>query len=135
MDSQDPRGALSNLVVVLRKATRIVQMFPFVYLLVYAAYIIVNICSFEPFVNWIDSVCLVSPITTGFLLVASRLFRLCKWHKAACLIPTSSNIESFVDSYILQFSQYELIAIYVVLLVAVLSFLIMAHKHFFSRGR
>lgn len=134
MDSQDPRGAVSNLVTVLRRSTRLVQMFPFVYLVVYAVYIILNICSFEPFVGWIDSVLLVSPVTTSILLVASNLFRLCKWHKVACLIPTSSNIESFIDSYVLQFTQYELIAIYVVLLIAVLSFLILAHKHFF-RGR
>lgn len=134
MDSQDQRNAVSSLVSVLRKSTRIVQMIPFAYLVVYAAYILMNICSFESLVGWIDSVFLVSPIAIGFMLVASNLFKLCKWHKVACLIPTSSNVESFVDSHIIQFTQYEVIAIYVVLLVAVLAFLFLAHRHFFRHG-
>lgn len=46
MDSQDRQGAVSSVIKILRKATRIVQLAPFAYLVFFVVYLILG--SFEP---------------------------------------------------------------------------------------
>ena len=134
MDNQDPRNAISSLVSVLRKATRIVQMIPFAYLVLYAIYLLFNITASDVIVGWFDSLFTVTPVATVCLLFASRLFKLCSWHKVACIIPTSSDVGTFIDSNIFQFTQSEMVLLHIVTIAATVLFLLLAHKHFFSRG-
>lgn len=42
MENPDPRGAVSSVIRILRKATRIVQLAPFAYLAFYAAYMLLG---------------------------------------------------------------------------------------------
>ena len=100
MDSPDPSDAVSSVIRILRKATRLVQLAPFAYLVFYAVYILA--CSFVPdeLLSAADAIMFASPATTGGMLVASRLFKLCRWHKAACLIPFSSQLEGYIDEFL-----------------------------------
>lgn len=135
MDSPDPQGAVSSVVRILRKATRLVQLAPFAYLVFYVVYLLT--CSFMPegLLCAADAVMLVSPATGGGMLVASRLFKLCRWHKAACLIPFASQLEGCIDSYVVTFTQSEIVIINTAIGLAALTFLALAFRHFFTHGK
>ena len=134
MDSPDPRGVVSSAITILRKATRIVQLAPFAYLVFYVAYMLFGAFASEETLCLADSVMTLTPITTGGLLACSRLFRLCRWHRIACLLPFSSQVEGYIDSYVFTFTQGEITGINIALGLAALVFLILATKHF-TNGR
>jgi len=134
MDSQDPSGAVSSVIKVLRKATRIVQLAPFAYLVFFVVYMLFGWAVQDETLCMIDKVAGVSPLATGGLLIGSKLFKLCGWHKVACLLPFSSQVEGFVDSYIVTFTQNEVIFINTAIGMLSLLFIILAIRHF-SHGR
>lgn len=130
MEAPDQRSAVNAVVRILRKATRILQLAPFAYLVFFALYMLC--CSFvsEEAVGLADSLLSVSPATTAGLLVGSRLFKLCRWHKIACLFPVTGQVETYIDSYIITFTQNEIILINVAIGILALAFFIMAVRHF-----
>ena len=130
MDSQDQRGAVRAVVDTLRKATRIAQLAPFVYLGVYVISIIVCLFASERVVCAIDTMLMLSPAATGGMLIASKLFKLCRWHKIATLLPMSSQVEGFFDAYIITFTQNEIILLNMLISVLSLMFIIVAVRHF-----
>ena len=130
MDSQDPSCAASSVIRILRKATRFVQLAPFAYLFVYAVYMLASPFASEKILCLADSFLTVSPIITAILLSASRLFRLCAWHKAACLIPQSSLVENYIDTYIITFTQEEIILINSALGIIAIVFVIVISRRF-----
>ena len=133
MDSPDrQRDAVSRVIEILRKVTRIVQIAPFVYLAFYSAYLIIGCFSSDALVSLADGVIFSSPFTTTGMLFLSRLLKLCRWHKAACLIPSASHIEGIIDSYLFTFTQNEIILINTALGILSLAFIIRAHRHFFN---
>lgn len=133
MDSPDrQRDAVSRVIEILRKVTRIVQIAPFVYLAFYSAYLIIGCFSSDALVSLADGVLFSSPLATTGMLFLSRLLKLCRWHKAACLIPSASQIEGIIDSYLFTFTQNEIILINTALGILSLAFIIRAHRHFFN---
>jgi len=134
MDNPDQRGAVGNALKILRKATRIVQLAPFAYLVFYVAYMLFGWAVSEEALCIADSLMTVSPVTAGGLLIGSRLFRLCRWHRIACLLPFSSQVEGYIDSYIITFTQGEILLINTTIGIASLVFIILAVKHF-THGR
>ena len=133
MDSPDrQRDAVSRVIEILRKVTRIVQIAPFVYLAFYSAYLIIGCFSSDALVSLADGVIFSSPFATTGMLFLSRLLKLCRWHKAACLIPSASHIEGIIDSYLFTFTQNEIILINTALGILSLAFIIRAHRHFFN---
>lgn len=129
MDSPDLNGAVSSVIRILRKATRIVQLAPFAYLVFYVAYMLLGVFVSEEALCWADSIMTVTPVTTGGMLVGSKLFKLCRWHKAACLIPCTSQIEGYIDSFVITFTQEETLFINSAIGILSLVFLILAIKH------
>lgn len=135
MGNQDQRSAVSAVIGILRRLTRLVQLVPFVYLILYASYLLISWFLPDSILGLLDSIIFVSPATSGGLLALSRILKLCKWHKAAVMIPFSSQIESYIDSFVFTFSELEIIVINAVIGIAVIIFLILANKHFFHDGR
>lgn len=131
MESQDLRNAVDSLVSLLRKITRIVQLVPFVYLLFYMMYMLFGCMIGEETLFYIDNILYVHPTAFIGLLFASRLLKLCIWHKAACVLPMSSRVESYIDCNIFQFTQNEILIINLTIGIVALLFLIAAHRHFF----
>ena len=135
MDSQDQRSAVERLVVVLRKCTRAVRSIPFIYLAFFSLYMI----SFSFIPEWmygvVDSFSAGNPLMVVFFLCSSRILKLCNWHKVACLIPSSTRIEGYIDSCLFTFTQNELIAIHLVIGVLTGVFLLLAFRKFFLNGR
>ncbi len=111
------------------------QLAPFVYLAFYSAYLIIGCFSSEALVSLADGVMFSSPIATTGMLFLSKLLKLCRWHKAACLIPSASQVEGIIDSYFFTLTQTEVILINILLGVISLIFLLVANKHFFHDGR
>lgn len=119
----------------MRRVTRFVQLAPFVYLVLYAAYMCA--CAFVPeaVTGATDATLPNSPLVTSVLLLLSRMLKLCRWHKVACLMPVSSQIESFIDGFVFTFTQGEIILINAAIGVSALLFLCLSYKHFFHAGR
>lgn len=130
MENSDPSGAVSSVIRMLRKATRIVQLAPFAYLAFYVAYMLFGFFASEEALCVADSLLTISPATTGMMLAGSRLFHLCRWHKTACLLPMTSQVEGYVDSFIITFTQEEIIFINTAVGIISLLFLILAIRHF-----
>lgn len=119
----------------MRRVTRLVQLAPFVYLAFYSVYLILGCFVPDDIVCLADGVMFSSPLATTAMLVLSRVLKLCRWHKTACLIPSASQIESIIDTYCFTFTQTEVVLINVLLGVISLVFLVVANKHFFHDGR
>lgn len=134
MDSQDQRNAVSGLIRLLRKLTRCIQILPFAYLILYAAVLLTEAFSQNQVYEAICTICFLPVFGIAFLLIIGRMLRLCAWYKAACLMPASSRITDFIDNYILQFTQSEVIIINTALGIICLVFVILAVRHF-SHGR
>jgi hypothetical protein len=120
---------------ILRRVTRLVQLAPFVYLALYSLYLFAGVFVSEESVCLADGAMFGSPLVTILFLTLSRLLKLCKWHKVACLIPSASQMEGVVDCYFFTFTQNEIILINVMLGILSFLFLIFANKRFFSNGR
>lgn len=132
MDNPDLRSAVKEAFAILRKATRIAQIVPFVYLFFFAVYLLAGQFLEDGILCAADTLFSASPIATVGMLIASRLFKLCVWHKAACLFPTVSQVEGYIDSFVLTFTQEEIIVIHSILAFAVIFFLLSAYIHFFA---
>lgn len=107
------------------------QLLPFAYLFLYAAYMLASPFVSDSLLCAADQLMTVTPPVAVIMLVASRLFRLCIWHKTACLIPFASQIEDIIDIYVVTFTVDEVVAINLAIGVCVILFMIIAYKHFF----
>ena len=135
MDSQDQsRASVSRLVAILRKTTQVVRYAPFVYLLVYTFLTLTEWFIPEGVLCLFDSFLYASPVITAGMLFFSRLLSMCKWHRLACLLPTSSQATNFVDSYFFTFTQEELVLINTLIGVVCIAMLILIHKRVFSHA-
>ena len=81
------------------------QVFPFIYSLLYIVALITYNYVSEEAQTMMDSLLYVSPICMAAFLVLSKILRMCRWHRAACVIPAIPMVASFVDSYVLSFSE------------------------------
>ena len=82
-----------------------------------------------------DSMLAVSPaVNVGFLFF-SRLLELCRWHKIACILPLGSQATGYIDCYLFQFTENEIVALNITAGVISLGFLLLANHHFFGHGR
>lgn len=111
------------------------QFAPFAYLVLYTAYLFIGCFASEELVSLADGFLVASPFATTGMLVLSRVLKLCRWHKVACLIPSASQAETFIDSYFFTFTQGEIVLLNVLLGILSAIFLALANKHFFNDGR
>jgi hypothetical protein len=130
MDSPDPKGAVSRLVAVLRKVTRIVQLLPFVYLLLLSVYLLTEYILPDWVLGIADNVLNAPVVAIIGLLGVGKLLKLCAWFRTACLMPILPKIESWVDSFIVTFTQEEILCINISIGIIALVFLVAAIRHF-----
>lgn len=132
MENRDQRaGAVSSLVKILRKVTRIVQVAPFAYLL------LLGVCLlFESILpDWamrLSVNLLNTPVYTIVgLLCLGRWLKLCSWFRTACLLPFTTKVEGYVDSFVYTFTQNEVVFVNAVIGVAFLVYIYVSFRHFF----
>lgn len=130
MDSPDPKGAVSRLVAVLRKVTRIVQLLPFVYLLLLSVYLLTEYILPDWALGIADNVLNAPLVAIIGLIGVGKLLKLCAWFRTACLMPILPKIESWVDSFIVTFTQEEILCINISIGIIALVFLVAAIRHF-----
>ena len=135
MDSRDRRDGVSYLVSVLRKVTRFVQITPFAYLFFLAVYLLAE--TFLP--GWslgvLDNLLFVPAYTAVGMLLLGRVLKLCSWFRTACLLPFTTRAESYVDSFIFQFTECEITIVNTAIAVTFIVFIYLTIRHFFLHGR
>jgi len=135
--SQEQRSAANYVITVLRKVTRGAQIVPFAYLLVFAFVLLFEPVLSDGVFNAINELLYMPPAVFVILLAVSRLLKLCVWHKAACAFPLIPQAENYIDGYVVELTQTEVLAINTILGIVVLIFIVATIKHFFygSKGR
>lgn len=131
MESPGPSGAVSRLVAVLRKITRIVQLLPFAYLLLLAIYLLTESLLPDFMLGIADNVLNAPLVAIIGLLGAGRILKLCGWFRTACLLPVATKVESWVDSFLITFTKAEVITINTLLGIAFLIYIYLSYRHFF----
>ena len=96
---------LEGLVKKLRYVTLAVQLMPFLYTVPYIAGLIASYFLSYDAAKFFDTLFYVSPVTVCAFLVLSRLLRLCKWHRTACILPLLPQVVSFIDYYIIELTE------------------------------
>ena len=131
MDSKEQEiGRIKYLIDKLRSITLTVQVIPFastlLYILILCAY---PFCA-DSVLNVLDTLFYVSPIVIFLTLIESRILRLCKWHKLACMLPLIPQIWVFIDQHIIRLTITETIVHYITILVMCILLLIAAYNVF-----
>lgn len=85
--------------------TTAVQVFPFIYSLLYIVALITYNYVSEEAQTMMDSLLYVSPICMAAFLVMSKILRMCRWHRTACVIPAVPLVVNFIDYYVVSFSE------------------------------
>ena len=132
MESQGQRaGAVNSLVKILRKITRIVQIAPFAYLLLLGVCLIFE-SALPDWLFRLSANLLNMPVyaIVGMLCVG-RWLKLCSWFRTACLLPFTTKVEVYVDSFVYTFTQNEVVLVNSFLGVAFLLFIYVSFRHFF----
>lgn len=96
---------LAGLIKTLRYVTTAVQILPFIYTVPYMVTLAVAFFAPESVVWILDALFYASPVTVASFLVLSRILRLCKWHRRACVLPLIPQFVSLVDYYIIELSE------------------------------
>lgn len=85
------------IVRILRKVTKIVKIYPFVYAILYALCMIGYLVC-DDFVSiMLDQLFYTSPIVVSCNILLSYSLKLCKWHRLQCLLPMIPLITLLVD--------------------------------------
>lgn len=131
MDNRDQRVDLKFLVSTLRRVTTAVQVLPFVYSAL--SIITLSVYNFIPeeAQSQLDTLFYISPICIVAFLILSKLLRLCKWNKTACILPAIPQIVGFIDCYIITLTVPEAYIINAVIIVMTVLLLVAAYKVFF----
>lgn len=117
----EDRDAIKYVISKLRSITITVQVIPFAYTLLYILTLILYLFASDLVLTILDTLLYVSPVVIVFNLIESRVLKLCRWHRTACVLPAFPQINLFVDKYIYEFSvRAEIAHISVIILMSVL---------------
>ena len=93
------------IVRILRKVTKIVKIYPFIYAVLYALCMIGYLVSDDIVSVILDQLFYTSPIVVSCNILLSYSLKLCKWHRLQCLLPMFPLIPLFVDYLIFPVSK------------------------------
>ena len=123
-------GKTKYLIFKLRSITRAVQIMPFAYAAVYVVALSCYLFVSDKAMSFLDTLLYVSPVVTTGNLIQSKILRLCKWHKTACLVPTLPQLNILFDSYVHKLSSSAVMAHLLLVIVMIVILLISAYKVF-----
>ena len=92
-----------RIVKILRNATKVVKLMPFIYAIVYILCMVGYLLFSDEVATLLDKVFYVSPISILFSLYLSRTLKMCIWHRIECILPLLPTLLVFVDEFIMQF--------------------------------
>ncbi len=132
MDNQEGRDKILFVIEKLRSITLAVQIIPFIYTGLYIIVLCTYLFASEAVLSVLDTLFYVSPVVVVAFLVESRILKLCRWHKTACVLPVLPQVEVLVDSCIYEFAKWEAHALIILIIVMSVLLLVAAYKVFLS---
>lgn len=125
------RDKILYLIDKLRSITLAVQIAPFVYTFLYIIAISLYFFVSDGTAVLLDTFLYVSPLITILFLVESRILKLCKWHRTACVIPIMAHFPVIIDTYLYELStDWVYVTLSTILLMSAL-LLVAAYNVFF----
>lgn len=91
----------------LRYITLAVQIIPFIYSFLYIICSCLYLFCPESLLLVVDTLFYVSPIVVLGFLVESKILKLCRWHKTACILPVIPQAIVFIDNFVIELTVYE----------------------------
>lgn len=110
-----------KIVKILRNATKVVKLMPFIYAIVYILCMFGYLLFSDEVATLLDKMFYISPISIVFSLHLSRTLKMCIWHRIECILPLLPTLLVFVDEFIMQFK-----VLYAYMNVILISFLCIA---------
>ena len=133
MENQD-RKAVSRIVYILRRTTRVVQLLPFAYLVVYALLLFTERYIPDSVYSVINELLNVPTAVILLFIFLSHLLKLCAWHKVACLIPLISRAINAFDGFVMALTEQEVVIINTTIGIGTTLFIIVAIKKLLGNG-
>lgn len=130
MDSQGLGPDIKFLVTTLRRVTTAAQVLPFIYSSLYITVLVLYSITPENVAMVLDSVFYVSPVFVLSFLLLSKVLKLCRWHKTACVMPLIPSAVSLVDYYIIELTEVEAFVFNGVVILMAILLLIAAYNVF-----
>lgn len=122
----------NRLIEILRRITMAVQVFPFVYtvlfLFLFGAYSV----SEGIVLDIIDYVSFVSPIVIVAHIAYSKMLKLCRWHRIACSLPLIPQAADLFDNYVYHFGHNAFVVVSITIMITIALFLVSIYKVFFT---
>jgi len=88
-----------SVINIARRATTTVKLLPFVYVFAYVVCAVAFFFVGDETQTVLDMLFYVSPLQIAFLLILSKVFKLCKWHKLECSLPLLSQVFVLIDTF------------------------------------
>lgn len=132
MEDRESAAGVKRLVLILRRVTFAVQVLPFVYSSLYIVSLVLYGNVPEEAQMAADSLLYVSPVCIAAFLVLSRILKLCRWHRTACVIPAVPLVVNFIDYYVVSFSE-TFVNVFNYMVAAMCALLLVAAYNVFFR--
>lgn len=118
---------LKYLLAVIRKTTKAIKIFPFVYILILL--IILPLMSYMDIdtATFISGCIFESPLLIAFLILLSYSVKLCKWHRIQCALPLVPQIADFIDTYIYEYGEALATLNFAILIILFIASLVNAY--------
>lgn len=129
------RTGIKKLIGVLHRITRAAQIIPFVYSAMYIVVLFTYNFAPERILTILDILFYVSPVVIAAHLVYSHILELCKWHRAACVIPLAPQVLNVFDSYVMILTENEVLVFNLLVVFMTILLLVSAYKVFFCDER
>lgn len=96
---------LKAVIAVIRKVTKIIKVFPFlyigIYIIIYPLIAFTEIEITQDVSSWIY----LSPLAIAFLIYLSYAVKLCFWHRLQCILPLIPQLLVYCDQYIYEYGE------------------------------
>lgn len=122
------------IVNILRKVTRVVKIYPFVYAILYVFSMIGYILCDDTISIILDQLFYTSPIVVSCNIALSYSLKLCKWHRLQCLLPMLPLIPVVIDYCIFPLSRFVAITNATTIILLCISSLINAYFVFIHKN-
>lgn len=125
----------AHLAQIITRTLITIKVAPFIFTLGYIICLLCYMWGSDIIVRFADILFYTSPMTIILLLILSKIYELCGWHRLQCCIPLFPMALMIFDSFIVEVSSLVAdINLYLCLLMFILT-LINAYKIFLHDGR
>lgn len=125
----------ANIAKMVVRTLLVVKIAPFVFTVGHIVCLILYLSGGDNVLLLADTMFYTSPMTIGLLLILSKIYQLCKWHRLQCFIPLFPVLVGVMDKFVVELSAtLTYINIYTCLIMFVLT-LLNAYKMFLCNGK